>query len=234
MERRHCRVPLPSEEGPRSLTSGRRDGFVCQDPRQFKFAIICKRCDLKYATMQEARAHFQECPFGKSIDVMCGHCEMRTLLWSAMCAHLNQPGMQKQVACRPEYRMTPPQRAEFPRVTQLMQPPASPLALTELSRPDDVQPGVGGWREPIPLTLSPSRQEARGQRHAQLRSTLLHWGRKHPSRRDARGWTEGAHHPSGVYSRPWVPHAGCRRGRCQRSDPRKPSSARSLLTPSGG
>jgi len=68
-----------------------------------------------------------------------------------------------------------------------MQPPASPLALTELSRPDDVQPGVGGWREPIPLTLSPSRQEARGQRHAQLRSTLLHWGRKHPSRTEMRG-----------------------------------------------
>jgi len=187
MERRHHRVPLPSEEGPRSLTSGRREGFVCQDPRQFKFAIICKRCDLKYATTQEARAHFQECPFGKSIDVMCGHCEMRTSLWSAMCAHLNQPGMQKQVACRPEYRMTPPQRAEFPRVTQLIQPPASPIALTVLSRPDDVQPGVGGWREPIPLTLSPSRQEARGQRHAQLRSTLLHWGRKHPSRTELRG-----------------------------------------------
>jgi len=87
---------------------------VCQDPRQFKFAIICKKCDLKYATMQEARAHFQECTSGKSVDVMCGHCEMRTSLWSAMCAHLNQPGMQRQVACRPEYRMTPPQRVEFP------------------------------------------------------------------------------------------------------------------------
>jgi len=64
---------------------------VCQDPRQFKFAIICKKCDLKYATMQEARAHFQKCTSGKSVDVMCGHCEMRTSLWSAMCAQRCAP-----------------------------------------------------------------------------------------------------------------------------------------------
>ena len=186
MERRH-RVPLPSQEGLRSLTSERREGFVCQDPRRFKFAIICKKCDLKFATMQEARVHFQECTSGKSVDVMCGHCEMRTSLWSAMCAHLNQPGMQKQVACRPEYRMTPPQRVEFPQVTPLMQPPASPPAVTVSSHSADVRLGVGGWRDPVPLTLSPSRQEARGQRHAQLRSTLLHWGRKHPGRTELRG-----------------------------------------------
>ena len=69
--------------------------------------------------MQEARIHFQDCPFKKPIDVMCGHCELRTSLWPAMCAHLNQPGMQKQVACKPEYRMAPPQRVEF---TQGIQP----------------------------------------------------------------------------------------------------------------
>jgi len=160
---------------------------VCQDPRRFKFAIICKKCDLKYATMQESRAHFHECTTGKSVDVMCGHCEMRTSLWSAMCAHLNQPGMQKQVACRPEYRMTPPQRVEFPQVTPLMQPPTSPPASTVSSRPDEIRSGVGEWRDPVPLTLSPSRQEARDQRHAQLRSTLRHWGRKHPSRTELRG-----------------------------------------------
>jgi len=187
MERRHHREPLPSGEVPRPLTSGDRGGILCQDPRQFKFAIIWKKCNLKYATMQEARIHFQDCSSGKSVDVMCGHCEMRTSLWSAMCAHLNQPGMQKQVACRPEYRMTPPQRVEFPQATPFMQPPASPLAMTMSSHPDDFRPGVGGWRDPVPLTLSPSRQEARGQRHAQLRSTLLHWGRKHPSRTELRG-----------------------------------------------
>ena len=148
------------------LTSGDRGGIPCQDPRQFKFAIICKRCNLKYATLQEARIHFQDCPSGKSVDVMCGHCEMRTSLWSAMCAHLNQPGMQKQVACRPEYRMTPPPRVEFPQTTSFIPPPASPLAMTMSSRPDDIRSGVGGWRDPVPLTLSPSRQEARDQRHA--------------------------------------------------------------------
>jgi len=83
--------------------------------------------------------------------------------------------------------MTPPQRVEFPQVTPLMQPPASPPALTVSSRSDDARLGVGEWRDPVPLTLSPSRQEARGQRHAQLRSTLLHWGRKHPGRTELRG-----------------------------------------------
>ena len=135
MERRN-RVPLPSEEGSKS--------FVCQDPRRFKFAIICKKCDLKFATMQEARAHFQECTSGKSVDVMCGHCEMRTSLWSAMCAHLNQSGMQKQVACRPEYRMTPPPRVEFPQTTPFIPPPTSPLAMAMSSHPVDVRSGVGG------------------------------------------------------------------------------------------
>ena len=143
MERRH-RAPLPSHEGLRSLSSERREGFVCQDPRRFKFAIICKKCDLKFATMQEARAHFLECTSGKAVDVMCGHCEMRTSLWSAMCAHLNQAGMQKQVACRPEYRMTPPPRVEFPQVTPLMQPPTSPPAVTVSSHSADVRVGVGG------------------------------------------------------------------------------------------
>ena len=175
MERGH-RAPLQSQEGLRSLSSERREGFVGQDPRRFKFAIICKKCDLKFATMQEARAHFHECSPGKSVDVQCGHCEMRTSLWSAMCAHLNQAGMQKQVACRPEYRITPPQRVEFPQVTSLMQPPASPPAVTVSSHSADVRVGVGGWRDPVPLTLSPSRQESRDQRHAQLRSTLRHWG----------------------------------------------------------
>ena len=186
MERGH-RAPLPSQEGLRSLASERREGFVGQDPRRFKFAIICKKCDLKFATMQEARAHFHECSPGKSVDVQCGHCEMRTSLWSAMCAHLNQAGMQNQVACRPEYRITPPQCVEFPQVTPLMQPPASPPAVTVSSHSADVRVGVGGWRDPVPLTLSPSRQESRDQRHAQLRSTLRHWGRKHPSRTDLRG-----------------------------------------------
>ena len=127
---------MPSEEGSQS--------FVCQDPRRFKFAIICKKCDLKFATMQEARAHFHECSPGKTVDVMCGHCEMRTSLWSAMCAHLNQPGMQKQGACRPEYRMAPPQRVEFLQVTPLMQPPESPPTSIVASRPDEVRSGIGG------------------------------------------------------------------------------------------
>jgi len=137
--------------------------------------------------MQEARIHFQDCPFGKPIDVMCGHCELRTSLWPAMCAHLNQPGMQKQVSCKPEYRMTLPQRVEFTPGIQPLQPPASPMAMTVLGHSECASPGEREWQTPVPLTLSPSRQEARSERLAQLRAILLHWERKHPGRTGLRG-----------------------------------------------
>ena len=169
------------------LTSGDRGGFPSQDPRQFKFAIICKKCDLKYATMQKARIHFQGCPFGKPIDVMCGHCELRTSLWPAMCVHLNQPGMQKQVACKPEYRTSPIPRVEFTQGIQPLLSPASPRGMAELEHSECASPGGMEWKTPAPLTLSPSRREARSERLAQLRAILLHWERKHPGRTGLRG-----------------------------------------------
>jgi len=123
---------------------------------------------------------------------MCGHCELRTSLWPAMCAHLNQPGMQKQVACKPEYRMAPPQRVEFtPGISrcshQPLQSPASPMAMTVLGHSECASPGEREWQTPVSLTLSPSRQEARSERLAQLRAILLHWERKHPGRTGLRG-----------------------------------------------
>ena len=187
MERRHHRESLPSGREPGVLTSGDRGGFPSQDPRQFKFAIICKKCDLKYATMQKARIHFQGCPFGKPIDVMCGHCELRTSLWPAMCVHLNQPGMQKQVACKPEYRTSPMQRVEFTQGIQPLLSPASPRGMAELEHSECASPGSMEWKTPAPLTLSPSRREARSERLAQLRAILLHWERKHPGRTGLRG-----------------------------------------------
>ena len=150
------------------------------------FAIMCMRCDTKYATMQETRVHLQDCPFGKPVDIMCGHCELRVSSWSTMCNHLNQPGMQKQVARKPEYRMEVPPRPEFRQVTRLLWPPTSPLAMTVMSQ-TGIRQAYGEWRNPPLLTLSPSRKEARDQRHTQLRSTLLHWGRKHPGRTGLRG-----------------------------------------------
>jgi len=185
MERRHRRGSSGKVPGP--LTSGDRGGIPCQDPQQFKFAIICMRCTSKFATMQEARIHFQDCPFGKPIDVMCGHCELRTSLWPAMCAHLNQSGMQKQVACKPEYRMAPPQRVEFTQGVQPLQSPASPVAMTVLGHSECAGPGEREWKAPASLTLSPSRQVARSERLAQLRAILLHWERKHPGRTGLRG-----------------------------------------------
>jgi len=49
------------------------------------------------------------------------------------------------------------------------------------------QPGEREWKTPASLTLSPSRQEARSERRAQLRAILLHWERKHPGRTELRG-----------------------------------------------
>jgi len=49
-----------------------------------------------YASLQEMRAHFKNCSSGLGVDVLCGHCEMRTSSWPAMCAHLNAAGMQKK------------------------------------------------------------------------------------------------------------------------------------------
>ena len=167
--------------------SDAQGGVPGQDPRRFNFAIICMRCPSKFATMQEARRHFQDCPFGKPVDVLCGHCELRTSLWPAMCAHLNQSGMQKEAACKPEYRMAPQPRVEFVREVRPFQSPASPVAMTVREHTECAGPGERAWRPPAPLTLSPTRQAARSERLAQLQAVLLHWGRKHPGRKGLRG-----------------------------------------------
>ena len=75
------------------------------DPRGFLFAIVCKRCEVMRASL---RVHLGECPAGREIDLLCGHCEFRTTSWPAMCAHLNRSGIQKEAACRPEYRISAP------------------------------------------------------------------------------------------------------------------------------
>ena len=178
---------MPSGSLPELLMSDDPGGIPCQDPRRFNFAIVCMRCPSKFATMQEARRHFQDCPFGKPVDVLCGHCELRTSLWPAMCAHLNQTGMQKQPACKPEYRMAPPPQVEFVRGVQPFQSPASPVAMTVLGRSECAGTGEREWKAPSLLTLSPSRQAARSHSLAQLQAVLLHWGRKHPGRRGLRG-----------------------------------------------
>jgi len=169
MERRRHRESLQSGRVPVPLMSDDRGGIPCQDPWQFKFAIICMRCTSKFATLQEARRHFQDCPFGKPIDVLCGQCELRTSLWPAMCAHLNQSGMQKQVACKPEYRMAPPPRVEFAQEVQPFQSPASPVAMTVLGHSECAGTGEREWKAPIPLTLShPDRQHvARAWRNSE-------------------------------------------------------------------
>ena len=150
------------------------------DPRRFPFAIVCVHCDAKFATLQEARSHFTgACPSGLLVDVLCGHCGMRTSSWPSMCHHLNQPGMQRQPAYKAEYRMMPSARPEFPAALQPQRSVASPTATAVVGQ---VRMGQRGrrWRSPPPLTLSPSREIARTSRRAELSSVLRHWARKNP------------------------------------------------------
>jgi len=146
-------------------------GIQCTDPLRFNFAIVCKNCGQMYASLQEARAHFRACPSGLTVDVLCGHCEMHTSSWSAMCTHLNKAGMQ--MSCKPEYRLNHPPRPEFRRTSQPLQPLALPMAMVATGQAS-VRQELQTWRSPPQLTLSPSREEARERRHAELRSTLLH------------------------------------------------------------
>ena len=105
MEKRKIRRSLPPAEPPPPPLPPKDHGEVqFTDPRRFKFAIVCMSCMGK----QETRAHLKNCPSGLAVDVLCGHCEFRTSSWPAMCAHLNAPGMQRKVACKPEYRLTLP------------------------------------------------------------------------------------------------------------------------------
>ena len=161
------------------------------DPRRFHFAIVCVPCDAKFATLQEARGHFlRTCPSGQLVDVLCGHCELRTSSWPSMCQHLNRAGMQRQPPCKTEYRMVPPAKPGFPAAPQPQRSIASPTVTAVVGQ---VRIGQKShrWRSPPPLTLSPSREVARTSRRAELSSALRHWARKHPGRTGLRGAGHG-------------------------------------------
>ena len=161
------------------------------DPRRFGFAIVCMNCGDMFATLQEARGHFlRNCPSGLLVDVLCGHCEMRTSSWPSMCEHLNKAGMQRQPACKPEYKMAPAARPEFRLAPQLRQSTASP-AVTAVVGQVRVGQKAHRWRSPPELTLSPSREVARTSRREELSSALRHWARKHPGKMGLRGAGHG-------------------------------------------
>ena len=161
------------------------------DPRRFGFAIVCMNCDDKFATLQEARSHFiRTCPSGQLVDVLCGHCELRTSSWPSMCQHLNRAGMQREPPCKPEYRMAPPAKPGFPAAPPPRRSTASPTVTAVVGQ---VRVGQKShrWRSPPPLTLSPSREVARTSRRTELSSALRHWARKHPGRTGLRGAGHG-------------------------------------------
>ena len=143
------------------------------------------------ATLQEARGHFlRNCPAGLTVDVLCGHCEMRTSSWPSMCEHLNKAGTQKQPACKPEYKMAPSSRPEFRPAPKLRQPTVSPV-VSAVAGQVRVGQKAHRWRSPPELTLSPSREVARTSRRAELSSALHHWARKHPGKMGLRGAGHG-------------------------------------------
>jgi len=148
-----------------------------------------------FATLQEARGHFlRNCPSGLAVDALCGHCELRTSSWPAMCEHLNKAGMQKQAACKPEYKMTLPPRPEFRQAPKLRQPLVSPV-VSAVAGQVRVGHKSHKWRNPPELTLSPSREVARTTCRAELCSALRHWALKHPGRVEVRG---AGHGPSDI------------------------------------
>ena len=74
-----------------------------KDPREFKFPIICNDCRIHANSLQRMRIHLTTvCPHGKRPNLTCGHCRYTTRSWPAMCAHLNQLGMQFADPCEPE------------------------------------------------------------------------------------------------------------------------------------
>jgi len=187
MEKRKIRRSLPPAEPPPPPLPPKDHGEVqFTDPRRFKFAIICMSCMGKHASLQETRAHLKKCPSGLAVDVLCGHCEFRTSSWPAMCAHLNAPGMQREVACKPEYRLTLPVKPAFRRASLPLQSSVIPTATVAASQPSD-RGSLLTWRSPPQLVLSPSRDEAREKRHMLLRTTLMNWTEKNPGRIELRG-----------------------------------------------
>ena len=88
---------------------------------------MCNPCRVNEHSLQEMRQHLKICPKGKKPDLTCGHCRFSTNRWSSMCAHLNQPGMQHEKPCGPEF-----QSAKIPPF-QLNPPsslPATPLPVS--------------------------------------------------------------------------------------------------------
>jgi len=169
--------------------------FRHADPGRFGFAIVCMICGDMFATLQEARGHFlRNCPSGLAVDALCGHCELRTSSWPAMCEHLNKAGMQKQAACKPEYKMTLPPRPEFRQAPKLRQPLVSPVVSAVAGQVRVGHKSHKCWNPPE-LTLSPSREVARTTCRAELCSALRHWARKHPGRVEVRG---AGHGPSDI------------------------------------
>ena len=141
------------------------------------------------SSLQEMRVHLGKCPTGREIDLLCGHCEFRTTSWSAICAHLNRSGMQKEAACRTEYRMSAPSLPLFSAPLTFL----TPTTLRDISTTGRRYQGQQGL-SPEQLTSfrgeaarlrldyrlthcspSPARVSSRAKRSHALRSTLLQW-----------------------------------------------------------
>jgi len=63
------------------------------DPRRFRFAIRCCRCDLSFHTTHDAREHFTfACPRRTWPKIRCGCCGTVYRNWGRCAAHLNVRG----------------------------------------------------------------------------------------------------------------------------------------------
>ena len=82
-----------------------RENMGNKDPQRFAYAIVCKHCDIARNSLGGMKVHLDFCPIRKRPDILCGHCELHVNDWPTMVRHLNKKYMERELPCKPEYKM---------------------------------------------------------------------------------------------------------------------------------
>jgi len=120
------------------------------DPRKFRFAIICLNCQFRTNTLQNMRQHsVKNCLKGPPYKLLCGHCEWETSSWPKLAHHLNKSELHMAKACHLKYDFNEPTVSTYcsgtestPRkiVTKSNEPATVVSRDFELRTPSDVEP----------------------------------------------------------------------------------------------
>ena len=63
---------------------------VFNDPRSFRFQLICLSCDFYTNNLKDLRIHIKtKCPYKDIVpyNLLCGHREFRTKVWASFVRH---------------------------------------------------------------------------------------------------------------------------------------------------